>query len=639
MSVKNKITLIEGGFSEYQILVSSAASQGTRWACVELQRILRVMTGVTIPIGIKFERIPKMGFYVKRCIVVGEHPHIKELGINIEWDKLGDEGYRIVTCGEDVIIAGSDNRGAMYGVFSFLEKYMGIRWFTSDTEHIPSRHKVEIPSELDEIHVPFLEYREPSFWEGCVDGAWCAHNRCNGHFNRIEDFQGGKNSYFPFVHSFDSLVPAEKYFDEHPEYFSEVNGVRIKENTQLCLTNDEVYEIALEKIKKWINEHPEATIVSVSQNDGYNPCTCEKCRRIDEHEGSHAGSLITFVNKIANVLSEEYPHISIDTLAYVYTRKAPEHIRPLPNVIIRLCDIECCFSHPLEECDAVVYPYDTDAWRPKEGFSEEIGRWAKIHNRLYVWNYVTNFAHPLMPFPNFRVIKPNIDFFIKNNVKGLFQQGALWYGGGGSMAELRNYVMAQLMWNPECDTDILIDEFLSGVYKSAAPFMRRYFDLIHRRIENMHLGIYDPADDTYANKELKREIDAEIDKMKKSGVPMQEICNYDIRMKTFRLTTEKLGFMTEEMIDEANELFDIMETVSDDENVLRSVRRERLGLRYIELHLEDSRTEEHRRRVDGFFEDLRSHGIVCVSENRALEKSYEMMHKGIMHLWDSEWFN
>lgn len=639
MSVNKKIVLIKGGCSEYQILVSDSASQSTKWACTELQRILRIMTGVTVPIGTELEKNPRIGLNVKRCIVVGKHPHIEELGINIEWEKLGDEGYRLISCGEDIIIAGSDERGAMYGVFLLLEKYLGVRWFAPDAEHIPVRYAVVLPSELDDTYVPALEYREPSFWEGCVDGAWCAHNRCNGHFNRIEEFQGGKNSYFPFVHSFNDLVPVERYFDEHPEYFSEVNGVRIKENTQLCLTNDDVFEIALKKIKKWIEEHPEATIISVSQNDGYNPCTCEKCRRIDDYEGSHAGSLITFVNKIAGALAQEHPDISIDTLAYVYTRRAPEHIRPLPNVIIRLCDIECCFSHPLEECDAVVYPYDTDAWRPKESFSKEIKKWAKIHNRLYVWDYVTNFAHPLMPFPNFKVLKPNINFFIKNNVKGLFEQGALWYGGGGSVAELRNYVMAQLMWNPECDTDVLIDEFLTGVYKNAAPFMRRYFDLIHRHIENMHMGIYDPADDVYEDKELKREMDAKIDEMKKSGVSKQEIAEYDIKMKSFRLTPKKLGFMTEEMIDEANALFDIMEKLADDEIVLRRVRRERLGLRYIELHLEDSETNEHKRNVDEFFEDLRGHGIVCVNENRTMEKSYEMMQKGIMHLWECEWFN
>ncbi len=637
LSMKNEVTIIEGGRCTYQILVSDNASQSIRWAACEMQRILRKMTGVTIPIGNELENNPRFGLYMHHGIIIGKHPRLEEIGADINWDNLGDEGYRLTVCGEDIIIAGSEKRGAMYGVFSLLEKYMGVRWFASDVEHIPERTKVTLPIDIDETYVPVLEYREPSFWEGCIDGAWCAHNKCNGDFNRVEKFQGGKNSYFPFVHSFNDLVPVEKYFDEHPEYFSEVNGVRVREKTQLCLTNNDVFEISLKQVKSWITEHPEATIISVSQNDGYNPCTCEKCRQIDEAEESHAGSLIAFVNKIAAAVAEEYPDISIDTLAYVYTRKPPKNIRPLPNVIIRLCDIECCFSHPLEECCAIVYPYDTDEWRPKQLFSDEIRRWAKIHNRIYLWDYVTNFAHPLMPFPNFRVLKPNIKFFVENNVKGVFEQGALWCGGGGSMAELRNYVMAKLLWNQNYDADVLVDEFITCVYKSAAPYMRRYFDLIHSRIENMHLGIYDPADNTYKNTELQKKMNNVIAEMKANGASEQEINEYNIKMKSFYLTTEKLEFMTRPMLDEAKDLFDNMELLADDEIVLRRVRRERLGLRYIELHLENPRLPEHKRNVDEFFEDLKKHGILCVNEGRSIEKSYEMMQNGIMHLWECAW--
>ena len=96
---------------------------------------------------------------------------------------MGDEGYRLTTCGEDIIIAGSDVRGAMYGVFSLLEKYMGVRWFTPDVEHVPARYKVTLPADLEETFVPQLEYREPQFWENYIDGDWNAHTKGNGHYD------------------------------------------------------------------------------------------------------------------------------------------------------------------------------------------------------------------------------------------------------------------------------------------------------------------------------------------------------------------------------------------------------------------------------------------------------------------------
>lgn len=624
------ITLIEGGRYDYQILVANNASQTTRWACFELQRILRKMTGVTLPISQELEGDGhRSHMYMTRGIIVGRHPRLETIGAKIDWDTLGDEGYRLTTCGEDIIVAGSDVRGAMYGVFSLLEKYMGVRWFTPDVEHVPTRYKVTLPADLEETFVPQLEYREPQFWENYIDGDWNAHTKGNGHYDRVADYQGGTMKYFPFVHSFNALVPVEKYFDEHPEYFSMVDGKRISDHTQLCLTNDEVFEIALKQVKEWIQTHPEASIVSVSQNDWYNPCQCEKCKAIDDYEGSHAGTLLTFVNKIAAAIAEEYPHIAIDTLAYQYTRKPPKHIRPLPNVIIRLCDIECCFSHPLEECQAIAYPSDTPERRPAQHFSEDIRQWAQVSDRLYVWDYVTNYAHPLMPFPNFKVLKPNIQFLIKNHVKGLFEEAAYWGGGGASMAELRSYVMAQLMWNPDYDVDTLVDEFLAGVFKGAAPAMRRYYDLIHSHLDGVHMGIYEPKSDAYKNPEIQKQLE----ELKRTCKTVTEFNERSKELNSFRLTVEKLEFLTQPMLDEAHRLFDEMELVADDEIVLRRVRRERLGLRYIELYLEDPKSPEHKANVDEFFADLKSHGIDRLSEGRLPEQSYEMMVQGIMRTW------
>ena len=182
------ITLIEGGRYDYQILVANNASQTTRWACFELQRILRKMTGVTLPISQELEGDGhRSHMYMKRGIIVGRHPRLETIGAKIDWDALGDEGYRLTTCGEDIIVAGSDVRGAMYGVFSLLEKYMGVRWFTPDVEHVPTRYKVTLPADLEETFVPQLEYREPQFWENYIDGDWNAHTKGNGHYDRVAD--------------------------------------------------------------------------------------------------------------------------------------------------------------------------------------------------------------------------------------------------------------------------------------------------------------------------------------------------------------------------------------------------------------------------------------------------------------------
>jgi len=622
--MSKKVTLIEGGRNDYIIYCAQYASDTTRWGAFELQRILRKMTGVTLPISYEPERR-----HITRGIYVGYHANLDTIAPEIDWASLGDEGYRLLFKGEDLVIAGSDKRGAMYGVFGLLEKYLGVRWFTPDVEHVPTRTKVELPADIDETFIPQLEYREPQFWEEYIDGDWNAHNRGNGHYDRVGKWQGGSKKYYPFVHSFNRLVPVEKYFETHPEYFSMVDGKRISDHTQLCLTNDEVFEIALAQVKTWIKDHPEASIVSVSQNDWYNPCQCPKCKAIDDAEGSHSGTLLYFVNRIAAAIADEYPDIAIDTLAYQYTRKPPKNIRPLPNVIVRLCSIECCFSHPMETCQFIAYPFDLDGRRPQQHFSKDIQDWAKVSDRLYVWDYVTNYAHPLMPFPNFKVLKPNIKFLIKNHVKGLFEEAAYWGGGGASMADLRSYVMAQLMWNPDQNVDVLVNDFLTGVFKSAAPAMRKYYDLIHSRLDNAHVGIFDPKSEAYVKPDYQEKLNA----IRSSSVNETEINERSRELNTFRMTEERLEFLTVSMLEEADRLFDEMEALADDEIVLRRVRRERLGLRYIFLYMEDPNSEGHKDRVDMFFEDVRKHGIGRVSEGRPIDKSYDMMLKGEMRTW------
>jgi len=213
---------------------------------------------------------------------------------------------------------------------------------------------------------------------------------------------------------------------------------------------------------------------------------------LDEQEGSPSGTIINFVNQIAQAIETEYPDKAIDTFAYQYSRKPPRTIKPRPNVIIRLCSIECCFAHPLATCPE------------NASFLADLKGWSGICNRLYVWDYVTDFAHYLMPFPNFSVLKPNLQLFAQHNVKGVFEEGNYSAGGSGEFAELRAYVLAKLLWNPDYDSNKAVNEFLAGYYEASAPAIRKYFDMIHNKVrdENIHLGIFDPPNGAYLNADV-----------------------------------------------------------------------------------------------------------------------------------------
>ena len=129
-----------------------------------------------------------------------------------------------------------------------------------------------------------------------------------------------------FVHTFNALVSPELYFDEHPEYFSLINGKRMKGEYQLCLTNPDVLRIAVESVRSWIKANPDATIMSVSQNDVYFQCQCDNCRAVEEEEEAAIGPVLRFVNAVADAMTSAGGAMTAE-------RTAPATIAPITHQI------------------------------------------------------------------------------------------------------------------------------------------------------------------------------------------------------------------------------------------------------------------------------------------------------------------
>lgn len=386
------------------------------------------------------------------------------VGLASKWmpdAQLGEEDVLLRTRDGKLYVLGGGPRGVLYAVNRLLHR-QGVRWWAPWATHIPKRGRIEFRG-LDVVERPKFESRDP-FWFHAFDRDWARRNGSNSMHARLTEEDGGKIVYSGFVHTFYPLVPPEKHFQAHPEWYSELGGVRKVEGGQLCTTNPELRAFLVEQVRERLRKDPSARIVSVSQNDWYGACTCAACKALDDEQGSHAGTMIALANYVADAIREEFPLVAVDTLAYQYTRKAPKNLRPRPNVIVRLCSIECDFSKPL-----------TDP--ANETFARDIRDWSRLTNRLYVWNYVTDFPNYMMPFPNWDVIGPNQRFFAENGVKGLFEQGA-YQSFGSSMAEMQAWTQAQLLWNPFQDDRTLRIEFLRGYYGAAADPILRYMDLL-----------------------------------------------------------------------------------------------------------------------------------------------------------------
>ncbi len=447
--------------TKYVIVYRKDHTESEKTAAEELAKYLGMITGAEFPV------VTDDATKTDCEIVVGfsNRPGCKEV------KKLGDDGYRITVSGKRLLILGSGVRGALYGVYTFLEKYCGCRFFASNCEKIPTVERtLYIDSNIELTEVPVFEYRNVYWYSFMEDEMICAKLKMNGGMGHpITDKVGGAIQYNgSFCHTIPELAETGNIWD------------------MPCLCDEDIYQTTLKNVRANLRAEPDRKIISISQVDGNNgECSCDKCRAVFEEEGSHIGTLIRFINRIKEDIKDEFPDVVLDTLAYQYTRKPPEKTKPHDGMIVRLCNVESCFRHPIENvCHEVDPAFGS--------FPENLRRWSKICKRLYIWDYTTNFTNMSTIFPNLEALRPNMRLYADTNVVGVFSQGNS-SDLNGEFGELRAYLLARLQWNPymsEAEYRLHMHEFCEAYYGEGSKYFLEFVNMVHTCSEDGHMNMY-----------------------------------------------------------------------------------------------------------------------------------------------------
>lgn len=470
------LALAANGVSGHVIVCGKPKGDPEHTAAGKLQDYLERISGAKLPI-VSDETPP-----AQKEIIVGRTN--RENGV-ITLDRSGftDETLCYFTSGDRLVIAGGEKRGTLYAVYEFLKRELDCRWYTAKLTVLPRRDSVRVPRNARYVFTPEIEYRKTD-WISTKDSEYCLANHLNACDSTKDTALGGAILYSGgFGHTLAStFCGAEKYFENHPEYFALYHGRRTKK--QLCLTNPDVLNIVINEVGELLIKEPDAKIISLTQGDTMRSfCQCGRCRAVDRANGSHAGTMISFVNKVAEAFEKDHPELKFDTFAYRYTRTPPKLVRPRNNVIVRLCSIECCFSHPL----------DTPRDPLNARFRSDIKRWAQICENLFIWDYTTNYWNYLGPFPNFGVLRKNMKFFVSHNARGVYEEGNYQASEcDAEFAELRCYLLSRLLFDPDCDYKSETDGFLEAYYGAGWKYVREYIDLTsaHTGTKGRHMIIY-----------------------------------------------------------------------------------------------------------------------------------------------------
>ena len=475
---------------------------------------------------------------------------------------ITEDGFALTTTDGYIRILHGKGNGSIYGVVTLLDDYFGIHYFAENVYTIHKDKDMSMPTDIERIDNPSFRYRQ------------VATNSQRDPFYRLWHRLKSPGDVFVqnlWVHTFNRLLPASRYGEAHPEYYAFINGERRPgAASQWCLTNPDVFELVVARLDSLFKANPNRHIISVSQNDSQTHCFCDACKAIDDYEGSPSGTIIRFLNKLA----ERFPDKELSTLAYLYSVPPPRHTKPLPNVNIMLCDIDCHRELPLNENVS------------GQKFVKDMEGWAAISNNIFVWDYGINFDNYVSPFPNLHVLQPNMELFRKNNATMHFAQ--INSVKGGDFADLRAYLVAKLMWNTSADVDSLMLTFLREYYGApAAPYLYRYLKLREGALigSKINLWIYDTP------------------------------------------ITHKEGMLNKPMMRRYKELFDKAEqAIAGNQVYLDRVREARLPIMYAELEI--ARTEpvkevaELTELLNLFRERAAEYNVISLNERRNTVKEY-----------------
>jgi hypothetical protein len=462
------VLLADGGNARLDIRLASGAVLAERTAAAELADYLTRISSAEFSIGVEGETDAS-----GPAIHVG--PTRFALRNGLDGTAMGPEEWAIRTAGDDLILVGGRPRGTLYAVYHLLEDHLGVRWWNPFEEQVPRANRLRLRG-IDRRGQPDFAYRDVTDIPG--PRRFCARNRMNGHQSVLSQAFGGMHEYGnKHVHNFYLYVPPEEFFGSHPEYFSEIGGLRFGGDGQLCLTNPELPALVAERIEGEIEQagvraaelgRPAPRLFALSQNDWGKHCDCAACTGLGASEGSRAGPLIRFVNEVADRLAVDHPEVLLDTIAYGLTFPPPRRLRTRDNVTVRVAALyQRDYGKPVEHPDNLSY-------------REALSGWARATGRLRVWDYSVIFGeHGDLPLANLEFLGDDYRYYLEQGVEGLFVQ----HGDpiAADMRDLKLWVVLKLLEDTAQDSERLVRTFTDGYYGAAAPRIREYLRELVRR--------------------------------------------------------------------------------------------------------------------------------------------------------------
>lgn len=513
-----KILLGGADIKNFKILLPKAA-EGARYnfaatttlamenAAKELSKYIETATGIKLPIEY-VEGLHNMtdaqiiekcgnGFVLLNDPTAGGGSSIKGATeaingtyVNVGPGELGTESYRLTVKDGIVRLVGGNQRGCLYGVYDFLEQYIGWRFLGGGVEYVYDAEEI-IVDDVNVEFTPTFGYRATTFPAADIDPdhrdddhVWHPEMKQNcfntAYFGHTERWGYGLGSTLYHAHTFSYQVePGMKGSQPYGD--------------QPCLTDPYTKEVIINSMLNLIAQRQGApwknkigydmVQIGCSMNDNTNFCKCSNCMSyINEKDENNkrirnfTDLYLEFVNDAADAVNEAYPGMMVNTAIYFIARQTPLMTTPRDNVSIYYC-IQGCNQHTI--CDGLCAGYDTTLGTNNVEERAQLEAWTEICDRIYAWHYSVTFFSDLGPCPNIYEIYEDVTYVASLGVFGYYAEGSS--SETNNFENLKAYLFCKLMYNADITREefmALIDEYITIVYgEEAAPYIREYLDM------------------------------------------------------------------------------------------------------------------------------------------------------------------
>ena len=460
--------LFEDGRTAWVVVVPDAPSKYMSYAANELSGTLKRISGATFG-------------------VVEEADAPKRNVLRLTSDRRSDlfDEFSVKAKPGEIVFWGNTQRGTLFAVYAFLRERLGARWYWpgESGEFLPKMARYDAAS-WEKRWRPFFDTREfsiCSIWRHrhADTERWFPKVFLNCGINTPEireeiDYvrrTSGHCISLPVV-----MNERQKVFDEHPDWFSLLNGKRDIKGIAGCWSNEGFYNYTVSNLVKRIRDN-NAVLANFFVADIVPRCECADCTKNPDK----SARFWNYYAKLIDGIRKEIPGMTFAGLAYQEYRAIPGvKVTALDHV--DYCQYNRCYYHMLgdESCAMNVrsmkefrgwaaqaplglYGYEFDVFSP--------------HVYLPMWRV---FADEMRIFKEMGLKRVKTEYSVNlNRLVASKKNPALSPSRIGQLASrLSYYAWAMSAFDPDLDMDALVDDFCRHVYGAGSEDMKAYHNLM-----------------------------------------------------------------------------------------------------------------------------------------------------------------